>query len=123
MNARQTRWLSFLSEYDFEIKHLKGKENKVADTLSHHANLLFARINYEYDMENQILSAANYYREYQILKERNSRNEQNQVNIDFSLNQQELLLHKNRLYIPNITEIKLIVMDELHQRLYLGNPR
>ena len=30
LNARQARWLAFLSEYDFEIKHIKGKENKVA---------------------------------------------------------------------------------------------
>jgi hypothetical protein len=25
LNARQTRWLEFLSEYDFELKHIKGK--------------------------------------------------------------------------------------------------
>ena len=42
LNARQARWLSFLSEYNFEIKHIKGKYNKVADALSHHANLLYA---------------------------------------------------------------------------------
>ena len=59
LNARQVRWLSFLSEYDFEIKHLKGKENKVANTLSHHVNLLFASIKYEFDLQNQILSAEN----------------------------------------------------------------
>ena len=29
LSARQARWLFFLSEYDFEIKHIKGKENKV----------------------------------------------------------------------------------------------
>ena len=52
LNARQVRWFSFLSEYDFEIKHIKGKENKVADALSHHANLLFVSINYEFDLEN-----------------------------------------------------------------------
>ena len=32
--SRKTRWLGFLSEYDFEIKHIKGKENKVVDALS-----------------------------------------------------------------------------------------
>ena len=31
LNARQARWLAFLSEYDFEIQHIKGKENKAAD--------------------------------------------------------------------------------------------
>ena len=39
LNARQARWLSFLSEYDFKIKHIQGKENKVADALIRHENL------------------------------------------------------------------------------------
>ena len=34
LNARQARWIASLSEYDFEIKHIKGKENIVADVLS-----------------------------------------------------------------------------------------
>ena len=28
------RWLEFLCEFDFEIKHIKGKENKVVDELN-----------------------------------------------------------------------------------------
>lgn len=31
LNARQARWLALLSEYEFKIKHIKGKENKVVD--------------------------------------------------------------------------------------------
>ena len=42
LNARQARWLAFLSEYDFEIQHIKSKENKVADALSRNARLNFA---------------------------------------------------------------------------------
>ena len=34
LNARKSRWLEFLCEFDFEIKQINGKENKVADTLS-----------------------------------------------------------------------------------------
>jgi hypothetical protein len=34
LNARQRRWLEFLNEYDFGIKHIKGKEKKVADALN-----------------------------------------------------------------------------------------
>jgi hypothetical protein len=34
LNSRQARWLALLSEFDFEIKHIKGKENKVVDALS-----------------------------------------------------------------------------------------
>ena len=34
MNARQARWLAFLSEYHLQLKHIKGKENKVVDALN-----------------------------------------------------------------------------------------
>ena len=34
LNARQASWMTFLSEFDFEVRHIKGKENKVADALS-----------------------------------------------------------------------------------------
>lgn len=33
LNAPQDRWIEFLSEFDFKIKHLRGKENFVADAL------------------------------------------------------------------------------------------
>jgi hypothetical protein len=42
LNARQTRWLEFLSEYDFDIKHIKGKENKVVDALNRRVHLMHA---------------------------------------------------------------------------------
>ena len=28
------RWMALLSDFDFKIKHIKGKENRVADALS-----------------------------------------------------------------------------------------
>jgi hypothetical protein len=34
LNAKQARSMALLSEFDFEIKHIKGKENKVVDALS-----------------------------------------------------------------------------------------
>jgi hypothetical protein len=34
LNARQARWMALLSGFDFEIKHIKGKENRVVDALS-----------------------------------------------------------------------------------------
>jgi hypothetical protein len=34
LNARQRKWLEFLCDYDFDIKHIKVKENKVVDALN-----------------------------------------------------------------------------------------
>ena len=33
LNAGKARWLAMISEFDFEIKYIKDKENKVADAL------------------------------------------------------------------------------------------
>jgi hypothetical protein len=42
LNARKSRWLEFLCEYDFDIKHIKGKEDKVDDALSRRVHELHA---------------------------------------------------------------------------------
>jgi RNase H-like domain found in reverse transcriptase/Integrase zinc binding domain len=34
LSARQTRWMEYLLHFDFDIRYIKGKLNKVADTLS-----------------------------------------------------------------------------------------
>ena len=56
LNARQARWLAFLSEYDFKIQHIKGKENKVADALSRNERLNFTAVisTYTSHLEEQI---------------------------------------------------------------------
>jgi hypothetical protein len=34
LNVRKRTWSEFLSEYDFDIRNIKAKENKVVDVLS-----------------------------------------------------------------------------------------
>ena len=41
LNARQARWLAFLSEYHFELNHIKGKENKVSNGLSRRTHMIY----------------------------------------------------------------------------------
>lgn len=36
LNARQDIWMAFLCEFEFNIKHLKEKENKIVDALRRH---------------------------------------------------------------------------------------
>jgi hypothetical protein len=42
LNARKTRWMEFLCEYNFDIKHIKGKENKFVDAHSIRVHLIHA---------------------------------------------------------------------------------
>jgi hypothetical protein len=69
LNARQSRWLEFLCEYDFEIKHIKGKENKVVDALNKRVHELHATTisMYQNDIERKILEAANVDLQYREL--------------------------------------------------------
>ena len=39
------------------------------------------------------------------------------------MNRRGLLLHKGRLYVDNLADIKLTIMDGLHKRAYSGHPR
>ena len=44
LNARQGRWLEFLCEFDFEIKHIKRDEIKVVDALNIKMHVAIIRI-------------------------------------------------------------------------------
>ena len=52
MNGRQARWLAMISEFDFEIRYIKGKENRMADALSRklQVNHLAAMSSYGIDL-------------------------------------------------------------------------
>jgi hypothetical protein len=57
LNAKKTRWLEFLSEHDFDIKHIKGKENKFSDALSRRVHLVHATVvsMHQSDLKRRIL--------------------------------------------------------------------
>jgi hypothetical protein len=59
LNARQARWMALVSEFDFEIKHIKGKENRVADALSRSMKTihLTAVSTYETNVKNKVRKA------------------------------------------------------------------
>jgi hypothetical protein len=63
--------LEFLSEYDFEIKHINGKENQVADALNMRAHEShIAAINmYKIELKDQIIATTNLDQHYLKVKE------------------------------------------------------
>ena len=72
LNARQTRWLAFLREYDIEINHIKGKENKVANALNKNANMNFivAVSSYKIELDNKCEDRVKMDNNYQNLGEK-----------------------------------------------------
>jgi hypothetical protein len=71
LNSMQTRWMEFLSEYEFDIKHIIGMKNKVVDALGRTIHALHATtINMcELDLKNRILEALILDEHYLYVKE------------------------------------------------------
>ena len=120
LNARQARWLSFLSEFDMDIKHIKGKENKVADALSRNAcqNLNSIGSSAQIEVEELVRKAANQDPNYETLLVKLQKRDKTY----FTQNQKGLLYYKNRLYIPNVESLKREILDEYHKHPYAGHP-
>ena len=87
LNARK----AFLSEYDFEIQHIKGKENKVADALSRNARLNFvATINtYKADLEEQLEEGVKFDENYQKLQAKVAERLTESLSTGYSLNEKK----------------------------------
>ena len=124
LNARQARWLAFLSEYDFEIKHIKGKENKVADALSRNAKLNFTIVisTYTTDLEEQLKAGLEQDEIYQQLQAKAKENSTENLIKGYSLNEKEFLLYKDRMYVTNVPKFKLLILDEIHKTPYSSHP-
>eukprot|EP00253_Pinus_taeda_P020616 PITA_20616 len=124
LNARQARWVDFLSGFDFEIKHLQGKENRVADALSRKVQQL-----YEVSVSEgkspvleMVKEASRQDVNYQQLKLQLQQSAGLTDQSDYKLNKDGMIHFKQRLYVPSQDKIKNLIMDEFHVSHYAGHP-
>ena len=103
-----------------DIKHIKGKENKVADALSRNArqHLNSTGSSAQMEIEELVGKVANQDPNYEALLVKL----QKRGKTDFTKNQRGLLYYKNRLYIPDIESLKREILDEYHKQPYAGHP-
>jgi hypothetical protein len=123
LNARQSIWLEFLSEYDFDIKHIKGKENKVADALGRRVHELHVTtiIMYQIDVKRKILEAKNIDLQYRELVVMLQQDKTPQKMDNYKLGVDGMLLHKKKKIIPNVQDLKRIILHEINNAPYAGH--
>jgi hypothetical protein len=123
LNARQSRWLEFLREYEFDIKHIKGKENKVVDALSRKVCELHATTisMYHTDIKRKILEAANADLQYRELVAMLQQGKMPRKVDNYNLGIDGILLRKNKIFVPNVQDLKCMILHEMHNVPYAGH--
>jgi hypothetical protein len=78
---------------------------------------------YRTEIKDRILEAANVDLQYRGLVAKLQQRERPQTQGSYTLGTDGLLLYKNRVYIPNVQELKLAILKEMHNVTYAGHPR
>jgi hypothetical protein len=123
LNAIQARWMALLSEFDFEIKHVKGKENKVADALSRSMKTIHLETvsTCETNVKERVRNAQETNTFFQTMT---SYLEQEPTRIKYEgyhMIDGGLLTYRNRLHILDCDDLKRFIMDEPHKIPYTGH--
>jgi hypothetical protein len=118
LNVKQTRWMDFLSKYDFDINHIKGKENKVVDALSRRMHPMHTTIvnMHRLDLKSIILDGLVTDQHYLQVKEKLQ-----QGDVQQKIKEDGLLMHKSRIYVPSSGELMNLVLKEMHDVPYDGH--
>ena len=118
LNRRQTRWLQLIAEYDFHIAHIPGKNNP-ADAPSRRPDYQIAVIHISKDELPAIKAALpNDELAQEVLTK--IRSTPDLSDSDWS-EQDGLLLFKTRIYVPDITEIRLRLVRAHHDSPLAGH--
>jgi hypothetical protein len=125
LNARQSRWLEFLCAYGFDIKNIKGKENKAVDALKIRVHELHvAAISmYQTYIKGIILEVANGDFQYMELVTKLKQGKMLQKVEDYKLEANGTLMYKNIIYVPNFRELRIMIFKEMHNVPYVGHAR
>jgi hypothetical protein len=145
LNMRQRRWLELIKDYDLEVHYHLGKANVVADALSrkNHCNCLTVKpmdhslchelerlnieivqqgrltnITVESTIKDQIISAQKKNLGIAYIKEKVRSGQQT----DFSIDDTNVLLFKNRLVVPKVPGLRQLILDEAHNTRFSIHP-
>jgi hypothetical protein len=96
----------------------------VADALSRRVHELHATTisMHQSDLKHIILEAAKLDLKYKELVEKLQEGNLQQKNEEYKLDNDEILKYKGIIYVPNSHELKYLILREMHNVPYAGNP-
>ncbi|GAU37338.1 hypothetical protein TSUD_395190 [Trifolium subterraneum] len=148
LNMRQRRWLEFLKDYDFELSYHPGKANVVANALSRKSLHMPSLMVKELDLIEEfrdlslvcevtsnnvklgMLKLTNPFlekvrecqKEDEKLMKRVALVIEEQEN-DYKIDENGVVKYRGRVCIPNVAELKRMILDEGHRSGLSIHPR
>ncbi|WVZ88945.1 hypothetical protein U9M48_035412 [Paspalum notatum var. saurae] len=119
LNMRQRRWLELIKDYDMEIHYHPSKANVVADALTRksYANMALA-FEAEPTLEQGIREHQKNDEKLQEIRELLKLGKAPH----FRKDEQGTLWYKNRICVPNVDNIKKLILSEAHDTAYSIHP-
>ena len=126
LNLRQRRWMELIKDYDCVIDYHLGKANVVADTLSRKSVQTLQALNAHFSLsdDNEIVAELmarpnllNQVQEAQKGDEKISAvvsHNRMGKETEFSVNEDGFLYYRDRVYVPNDSELKKSIIEEAH---------
>jgi hypothetical protein len=121
LNARHARWMALIIEFYFEIKHIKGKENKVADALSQSVQTIHSAVASvgESDIQQRIKTLSQKEEFVNDVKKILQQEPKERKYEGYQLGDNNLLLYNNKLYVLSSVELRNMIIDEFHKRPFV----
>ena len=116
LNKRQARWLSFLSEYHFELKNIKGKVNKIVDALSQRTHMIYEMTlsQTDSDLHKRIRMTNRFYPFYLEILKKVQEDTFFQKQKEYKVDESGMLWSKDRMYIPEGGDTWSNILTEFH---------
>ncbi|WVZ76220.1 hypothetical protein U9M48_024209 [Paspalum notatum var. saurae] len=118
LNMRRRRWLELIKDYDPEIHYHPSKANVVAYALRFLSHTTVAAFEAEPTLEEEINK---YRKEDEKLREIRESLKKGEAP-DFKEDEQGTLWYKNRICVPNVDNIRKLILSEAHDTSYSIHP-
>ena len=114
--------MAVISEFDFEIMYIKGKENRVVDSLSIRVqvNHIETMSSYGKNLQDWILQVGQQDDMYKDLRHRLQQGI-GEYDVDYHLTVDGMFRFRDMIYASENNELKKLILREFHVKPYSGH--